>query len=59
METQSPKEKIWTFPLLSESPKSKDFQTPNLEIDFLIDFGSESNSINIPTWNEIKVLRPK
>ena len=27
---------------------------PDLEIDFLIDSGAESNIINIPTWNEIK-----
>ena len=34
-------------------------QTPDLEIDFLIDSGAESNLINIPTWNEIKILHPK
>ena len=27
-------EKIWTIPLLLERPKSKKFQTPDLEIDF-------------------------
>ena len=26
-----PKEKVWTIPLLLESPKSKDFQPPDLE----------------------------
>ena len=50
-ETRLQKEKIWTIPLLLESPKSKQLQTPNLEIDFLIDSGAESNIINIPTWN--------
>ena len=43
---------------LLESPKSKEFQPPDLEIDFLIDSGAESNVINIPTWNEIKTLHP-
>ena len=41
-----------------ESPRSKDFQPPDLEIDFLIDSGAESNIINIPTWNKIKTLHP-
>ena len=35
-ETQ-PKEKIWTITFLLESPKSKELQTPHLEIDFLRD----------------------
>ena len=39
-------------------PKSKEFQPPDLEIDFLIDSGAEPNIINIPTWNEIKSLHP-
>ena len=56
---QLPKEKISTIPLLLESPKSKEFQSPDLEIDFLIDSGAESNIINIPTWNEIQTLHPK
>ena len=43
---------------LLESPKSKEFQPPDLEIDFLIDSGAESKIINIPTWNEIKTLHP-
>ena len=34
-------------------------QTPDLEIDFSIGSGAESNIINIPTWNEIKILHPK
>ena len=29
-----PKQKIWTIPFLSESPKCKDFQPPDLKIDF-------------------------
>ena len=36
-------------------PRNKEFQPPDLEIDFLIDSGAESNIINIPTWNEIKL----
>ena len=59
IQKEQPKEKIWTIPILLESPRSKEFQTPDLEIDFLIDSGAESNIINIPTWNEIKTLHPK
>ena len=51
-------EKIWTIPFFLESPRNKEFQPPDLEIDFLIDSGAESNIINIPTWNEIKTLHP-
>ena len=40
------------------SPRSKEFQPPDLEIVFLIDSGAESNIINNPTWNEIKTLHP-
>ena len=29
------------------------------QIDFLIDSGTESKIINIPTWIEIKILHPK
>ena len=36
-----------------------DFRPPDLEIDFLIDSGAESNIINMPTWNEIKILHPR
>ena len=46
------------IPFLLESPRSKEFQPPDLEINFLIDSGAESNIINIPTWNEIKTLHP-
>ena len=59
IQKEQPKEKIWTIPFLLESPRSKEFQPPDLEIDFLIDSGAESNIINIPTWNEIKTLHPK
>ena len=48
------REKSWTIPFLLESPKSKEFQPTDLEIDFLIDSGAEPNTINIPTWNENK-----
>ena len=34
-------------------------QTPSLEIYFLIDSGAESNIINNPTRNEIRILHPK
>ena len=36
------KEKIWTIPFLLESPKCKEFQPPDPEIDFLIDSGAET-----------------
>ena len=39
-ETQIHKEKIWTIPLLLESPKSKQLQTPDLEIRFFNRFRS-------------------
>ena len=48
-----------TIPFLLKSPKSKEFQPPDHEIDFVIDSGAESKIINIPTWNEIKILHPK
>ena len=54
---KSTQKKIWTIPFLLE--RNKEFQPPDLEIDFLIDSGAESNIINIPTWNEIKTLHPK
>ena len=56
---EQPREKIWTIPFLLESPRNKEFQPPDLEIDFLIDSGAESNIINFSTWNEIKTLHPK
>ena len=59
IQKEQPREKIWTIPFLLESPRNKEFQPPDLEIDFLIDSGAESNVINIPTWNEIKTLHPK
>ena len=58
IQKEQPREKIWTIPFLLESPKNKEFQPPDLEIDFLIDSGAESNIINIPTWNEIRILHP-
>ena len=59
IQKEQPREKIWTIPFLFESPRNKEFQPPDLEIDFLIDSGAESNIINFPTWNEIKTLHPK
>ena len=52
------KKEYWTIPLLLESPKSKDFQLPDLEMDFLIEPGAESHIKNNPTWNEIQTLGP-
>ena len=46
---EPPKEKIWTIRFILESPKSKEFQPPDLETDFLIDSRAESIIINIPT----------
>ena len=59
VQKKQPKEKIWTISFLLESPRNKEFQPPDLEIDFLIDSGAESIIFNIPTWNEIKTLHPK
>ena len=58
IQKKQPREKIWTIPFLLESPKNKEFQPPDLEIDFLIGSGAESNIIIIPTWNEITILHP-
>ena len=58
-ESHLPKEKIWTIPLLLESPKCKEIQTPDLENGCLIGSGAEKNNINNHTWNEIKSLHPK
>ena len=49
IQKKQPREKVWTVSFLLESPKNKEFQPPDLEIDFLIDSGAESNIINIPT----------
>ena len=59
IQKEQPREKIWTISFLLESPRKKEFQPPDIEIDFLIDSGAESNIIIIPTWNEIKTLHPK
>ena len=45
IQKEQPREKTWTIPFLLESPKKKEFQPPDLEIDFLIDSGAESNII--------------
>ena len=37
IQKEQPREKIWTIPFLLESPKSKEFQPPDLEIEFLIE----------------------
>ena len=59
IQKEQPRETIWTIPFLLESPKSKKFQPPHLEIDFLIDSGAESIIVKIPTWNEIKNITSK
>ena len=59
IQKEQPREQVWTIPFLLESPRNKEFQPPDLEMDFLIDSGAESNIINIPTWNEIKTFHPK
>ena len=59
IQKEQPREKFWTIPFLLKSPRNKEFQPPDLEIDFLIDSGAESNIINIPTWNEIRTLHAK
>ena len=58
IQKKQPREKIWTILFLLESPRNKENQPPDLEIDVLIDSGAESIIINIPTWNEIKTLHP-
>ena len=41
LQKEQPREKFWTIPFLLESPRSKEFQPPDLETDFLIDSGAE------------------
>ena len=43
IQKEQPREKIWTILFLLESPRNKEFQPPDLEIDFLID--SRQNQI--------------
>ena len=43
----------------SQKVQNKDFQPPDLQIDFLIDSGAESKNINIPTWIKIQTSKPK
>ena len=57
--SQPPKEKYLDSSLLLERPKSKNFQSSDLEIDFLIDSGAESNSLNFTAWNQIQILHAK
>ena len=54
-----PPKKIWTILLILDSPKRKNFQSPDLEIDFLIDSGAKSNIIYLLTWSEVQNLHPK
>ena len=55
---QQPKNKIGQNHHWRKSIK-KNFQSLDLKIDFLFDFGAESNVINIPTWIEIETLHSK
>ena len=57
-ETHSQKKNM-DNPTFLESPKSKQLQTLDHEMDFLVDSGAELNIINIPTWIEIKILHPQ
>ena len=41
--------KYRTSPFLLDSPENENFRSPDLDLDFLIDSGAESNIINIPT----------
>ena len=41
IQKEQSREKIWTIPFLLKSPRNKEFQPPDLEID----------QTNIPTWN--------
>ena len=49
--------KTWTIPLILKSPKCNELQTPDLEIEFVIDSEADPNIINIPTWNENNTLQ--
>ena len=52
-------ETIWTFPLILDGPKTKNFQSLGFEIVFYIDSGADTNIINIHSWIEIHSLHPK
>ena len=47
IQREQPREKIWTILFLLESPRNKEFQPTDLEIDFLIDSRAESNILLI------------
>ena len=53
------KEKNSTIWLLLERPINKTFETPDLEIQFLIDSGAETIINSNPTWNETRNRHPK
>ena len=55
IQKEQPREKNWTIPFLLESPRNKEFQPPDLEIDFLIDSGAESNIIIFPHGMKSKI----
>ena len=56
---QPPKNHLDNSTTNLESPKREDFQSADLETDFLIDSGAESKIINFPTGNEIQTLHPR
>ena len=55
---QLPKKSLKNPTSLRKSEEQR-FSTKEIEIDFLLDSGAESNVINIPTWNEKQTLYPK
>ena len=44
------------FPFFLDKPNNKNIQPPDLEIDFSIDSGAESNIINFTSCNELSNL---
>ena len=47
-----------TISLLIERAKNKKIQSPDLEIEFLINSGAKSNIYILPTWKEVQTLKP-
>ena len=47
----SPKGENFTILFLLESPNNKNFQHPDIKIDFLIDSGAESNIVHISVYS--------
>ena len=47
IQKEQPRENIWTIPFLLESPRNKEFQPPDLEIDFSIEIYKKNNQEKI------------